>query len=123
MGFRDDENVLVHTEKHQTAEIKESHLRGWDVEAALQEVVSLLTRVKHICQTQKSTSGLGTWESKVWRVEVRGRRVDESKVREVSKREMQGVDRKVGKEQREGIVSVRLLEMLKGVIEAEEGSP
>jgi len=64
--------------------------------------------------------GLGTWESKVWRVEVRGGRVDESKVREVSKREMQGMDRKVGNEKREGIVPVRLLGILKRVIEAGE---
>ena len=88
MGFRNDENELVHTEKHRTAEIKESQLREWDVDAALQEVVNLLTRVTYICQTQKTALGLGTWESKVWGVEVRGRRVDESKVREVSKREM-----------------------------------
>lgn len=56
----------------------------------------------------------------MWRVEVRGGRVDESKVREVSKREMQGMDRKVGNEKREGIVPVRLLGILKRVIEAGE---
>lgn len=56
----------------------------------------------------------------MWRVEVRGGRVDESKVREVSKREMRDIDHKVGNEQREGIVPVRLLEILKKVIETEE---
>jgi hypothetical protein len=86
----------------------------------LKDAVDLLTRIKAICQTQKMTLGLGTWESKVWRVELRGGTVDESKVREVSQREMQDVNRKIGNEQREGIVPVRLLETLKTVEEVRE---
>lgn len=120
IGFRNDKNILVHTEKHRTAEIKESHLRGWDIEVALKDAFDLLTRVKEICKTQKTNLGLDTWESKVWRVEIRGGKVDEFKVREVSKREIQSIDRKVGNEEREGIVPAQLLETLKRVVEAEE---
>jgi len=112
--------MLVNTEKHRVEEIKASHLRWWDIAVALKDAVDLLTRVKHICQTQQTILGLGTWESKVWRIEVRGGMIDESKVREVSKMEMQGVDCKVGNEQREGIIPVRLLEILKKLGEVEE---
>jgi hypothetical protein len=64
--------------------------------------------------------GLDTWESKVWRVEIRGGKVDESKVREVGKRELRSIDRKFGNDEREGIVPVQLLETLKRVVEAEQ---
>lgn len=120
IGFRNDQNILVHTEKHRTAEIKQSHLRQWDIEVALKDAIDLLTRVKEICKAQKTNLGLGTWESKVWRVEIRGGKVDESKVREVGKRELRNIDRKVANDKREGIVPVQVLETLRRVVEAEQ---
>ena len=86
----------------------------------MKDAADLLTRVKVICQAQKSNLGLGRWESKVWRVEFRSGKIDESRVREVGQREMRGIDYKVGNEPREGIIPVRLLETLKIVVEGKE---
>lgn len=46
-------------------------MKEWDIEVASKDAFGLLMRVKETCKTHQTNLGLDTWESKVWRVEMR----------------------------------------------------